>query len=166
MKRLLGSVLLLASGFGFGFWLGFSYKPTPKLDYVDNANAEVFSTYVWVKNVTDDNIYLDGATLNVTSLGQRAPQKYAFQADRDTTQRQILLREADNPHKNGKDLKFFTRDGMTIQPGVRAKIRVRIQNRDFPGINVIGNLLLSYSNDRGGKGSLEIRGVSINIESW
>ncbi len=163
MKKFLISVLILALGFGGGYWYGVTRQPpSPQLRYV-SSTSRILSTYVWVKNDTDGNIYLDGATLRVTSTGHfspKEPEPYGWD------EKSILLRGCDNPHKNGEDLKFFTKDGMTIFPSEIAKIRVRIQNEDFPGINVIGNLSLNYFNDAGGKGTLDIRGLSIDIESW
>ena len=159
---------ILGAGLGFlsGCWF-YSLPPSSgPLKYL-NTYSQVLATYVQVKNSGDKDIHLEGARLFVTSVSDfKPPSKEPPVWACVEREPQICLNSADNPSKNEENLSFFTKDCMTIFSDNIEKLRVRIRNKDFPGVSVTGNLWLYYKDDRGNKYSLEIRGVTVDIESW
>jgi hypothetical protein len=63
--------------------------------------------------------------------------------------------------KNDKVHDFCKDVAIPIPPNQIAVIRVRISNRDYPGLEATGKLVLDHS-----QGTLIVHNVPIQIESW
>jgi hypothetical protein len=116
-------------------------------------------TIVIVDNPSSMNVHIDKAIFSVTEFLDYKPSNPP-----DWSYDEIVFEKSNNDSGEiePKEREFYSgRLDITIPANDMVKIRIRIKNKNYPGLRAAGKVTLKHS-----RGSLDIEGVRVSVESW
>lgn len=142
-----------------GLGLGSCFYFYGKLDYAYEPNQEYW-TSIQLKNSRFFAIEVQQADLYIAEAFHFEPTTRP--PNTPLSYEEIIFKRVETENGEDEIRKFYNPDTKIIIPGRSdVKVRIRVKNIDYPGLQLIGELRLKHSN-----GELSLKNVCVDVESW